>query len=280
MSTNAEVTWEQVAAQVPASSGERVMYARESPHQFGVLRVPEGDGPHPVVVVIHGGCWLAQFDRRHVEKLAEVLTASGLATWVLEYRRIGNPGGGWPGTFLDIAHGTDHLRDLAADYALDLDRVVVVGHSSGGHLALWLAARPKLAASSDLYSADPLRVSGVVALAGITDLRSYSLGSGTCNAAVRDLMGGMARDLDERYNDANPWDLRPLGVPLRFVHGAIDDIVPATQSRRFVNAESKQNLDVGLEIIRGAGHFDVVAPFAPAWKVVQRQIVELAGLNE
>jgi acetyl esterase/lipase len=277
MKANAEVTWEQVAAQVPASSGERIKYAQESPYQFGILRVPEGEGPHPVVVVIHGGCWLAQFDHRHVEKLAEVLTEGAVATWVVEYRRIGNSGGGWPGTFLDVARGTDHLRTLAAEYPLDLDRVVVLGHSAGAHLALWVAARTKLAANSDLYRADPLRVSGVVSLAGITDLRSYSLGSGSCNAAVPDLMGGMPRSFDERYNDANPWDLLPLGVPLRFVHGANDNIVPVSQSRRFANAELKTNSSVEIDVVGGAGHFDLVAPFAPAWQVVEPRILELAG---
>jgi acetyl esterase/lipase len=280
MSTTAEVTFEQVAAQAVASRGARIEYAAESPYQFGVLRVPDGNGPHPVAAIVHGGCWLADYDYRHIERMAEVLTGRGLATWVIEYRRIGNDGGGWPGTFRDVAAGLDHLRELAAANRLDVTRIVVVGHSAGGHLALWLASRPKIAAGSDLYSADPLPVAGVVALAGITDLRTYALGSGACNAAVPDLMGGLARSVGMRYDEASPLELVPLGVPVRLVHGALDAIVPLEQSRRFANAERRAQGDVTFDVIPRAGHFDVVAPFAAAWPSVEQRILELAAGGE
>lgn len=151
-----------------------------------------------------------------------------------------------------------------------------IGHSAGAQLALWLAARSKLPVSSDAYSADPLPLRGVVSLAGITDLRSYALGGGSCNAAVRELMGGTPRSVGERYAQTNPWDLLPLGLPLRFVHGGADTIVPITQSRRLAGAESKTNAAVELRIIHSAGHFDVIAPFSPTWPVVERYILELA----
>jgi len=277
MKVIAEVTFEQVAAQSVASRGERIAYATESPHQFGMLRVPPGEGPHSVAVIVHGGCWLADYDYRHVERMAEVLTQTDLATWVIEYRRIGDEGGGWPGTFRDVARGLDHLRVIAPERGLDLARVVVVGHSAGGQLALWLAARPKLAPSNDLYVADPLPIGGVVALAAIADLRAYALGSGSCNAAVPDLMGGLARSVGTRYDEVSPMQLVPLGVPVRLVHGAADGIVPLEQSRRFVDAERRVRGDVALDVIPGAGHFDVVAPFAAAWPAVQKRILELAA---
>ena len=110
--------------------------------QFGELRLPDGPGPHPVAIVIHGGCWLGEFDLTHIGTLAEALNEEGIAAWVIEYRRIGNPGGGWPGTFEDVARGADHLRKIAKEHPLDLDRVIAVGHSAGGHLALWLAWIP------------------------------------------------------------------------------------------------------------------------------------------
>jgi acetyl esterase/lipase len=273
----AEVTFEQVAAQAVASRGERIAYADESAQQFGVLRLPAGEGPHPVAAIVHGGCWLADYDYAHVERMAEVLTERGLATWVIEYRRIGHDGGGWPGTFRDVARGLDHLRALAAQRRLDLARVVVVGHSAGGQLALWLAARPKLSAQSDLFVAEPLAVAGVVALAGIADLRTYARGSGACNEAVPDLMGGLARSVGARYDEASPVELVPLGVPVRLVHGANDAIVPLEQSRRFVTAQRRANGDAVLDVIPRAGHFDVVAPFAAAWPAVEKRILELAA---
>ena len=280
MQTTAEVTWEQVAAQAPATAGTKIAYGSESPHQFGVLRVPEGQGPHPVVLVIHGGCWLAQFDYRHVETLAERLTERGLATWVIEYRRIGHVGGGWPGTFLDVARGADHVRELAMRYPLDAQRIVAVGHSAGAQLALWLAARPRLPPGSEVSVGEPLQLAGVVSLAGITDLRNYALGSGPCNAAVADLMGGLARDRGERYRQVNPSELLPFDSPIAFVHGANDAIVPVAQSRRFAKAQTEAGMPVSVDLIGGAGHFDVVAPFAPAWATVERRILEVAMLQE
>src|SRR5262245_60200302 len=130
--------------------------------QFGELRLPGGDGPHPVVIAIHGGFWKAAYGLDHIGPVCEALAGAGVATWNLEYRRIGNPGGGWPGTLEDVALGAGHLREIAGEHRLDLKRVVVVGHSAGGHLALWLAGRGR---SRDM----PLR--GVVSLAGVADLR-------------------------------------------------------------------------------------------------------------
>jgi acetyl esterase/lipase len=276
MSTMAETTFEQVAAQPVASRGERIAYGTESPYQFGVLRVPAGAGPHPVAAIVHGGCWLAQYDYAHVERMAEVLTERGLATWVIEYRRIGHNGGGWPGTFRDVARGLDVLGELASERGLDLAHVVVVGHSAGGQLALWLAARPKLDAASDLYVADPLPVAGVVALAAIADLRTYVNGAGSCNAAVPDLMGGLPRNVGARYDEVSPIELVPLGVPVRLVHGAADAIVPVEQSTRFRAAQRRAHADVELDVVGRAGHFDVVAPFSAAWPTVERRILELA----
>src|SRR5437762_364288 len=112
--------------------------------QFGELRVPGGAGPHPALVVIHGGFWRARFDLLHIGHLCAALTAGGVATWSVEYGRLGNPGGGWPGTFQDVAMAAGHLRVIASQYDLDLGRVAAIGHSAGGQLALWLAGCRRL----------------------------------------------------------------------------------------------------------------------------------------
>ena len=121
---------------------DHVISYGEDDLQFGELRLPSGQGPFPVMVLIHGGCWLAQYDIAHIRKLAAAFTSEGIATWTIEYRRVGDPGGGWTGTFDDIDAGADHLATIAGQFNLDLNRVVVAGHSAGGHLAIWLANRP------------------------------------------------------------------------------------------------------------------------------------------
>jgi acetyl esterase/lipase len=279
MTARSEVGFDEIANLVPANRGERSAYAREAPEQFGVLRVPSGDGPHPVVALVHGGCWLADYDHAHVESAAEAITALGAASWSIEYRRIGHDGGGWPGTFRDVALGLDHLRALAPRHGLDLGRVVAVGHSAGGHLALWLAARWKLASSSEVCIGSPLALAGVVSLAGIPDLRAYAVGRGRCNASVRPLLGGTDAQMAARYEQASPLDLAPLGVALRLVHGARDTIVPLAQSEVLAQAERKAGGNVLLDVLSDAGHYDLIAPFARAWSTVERRVCELAGLG-
>jgi acetyl esterase/lipase len=279
MTARFEVAFDEVAKMAPATKGERISYARESTHQFGVLRVPDGRGPHPVVVLLHGGCWLAAYDHVHVESMAAAICARGAVVWSIEYRRLGHDGGGWPGTFRDVALGFDHLRSLAPGHSLDLGRIVALGHSAGGHLALWLAARRKLAPSSELFVADPLAVAGVVSLAGIADLRAYARGAGRCNASVRPLLGGEGAPVAERYRETSPLELAPLGVPLRIVHGARDAIVPVAQSEALVAAEQASGGDTALDVLPRAGHFDLIAPFADAWRAVEPRVLELAGLG-
>ena len=269
------VTWGEITSQPVPAAGERIQYGSD-PLQFGELRLPSGNGgPYPLAVVIHGGCWQSEYDLRHIANVSAALTRAGIATWTLEYRRIGNPGGGWPGTFEDVARGTDYLRTLAQRYPIDLDRVALVGHSAGGHLALWLAARHNLPRESPLFTADPLRVRGVVSLAGITDLRTYSAGAGNCNQSVAQLLGGSPEAVPDRYAQASPIELLPLGVPQRLIHGALDPIVPVEQSRRFEARARASGDDSRVVLLEGAGHFDVIAPFAPAWKSVEEAVRSL-----
>src|SRR3954453_11988716 len=143
-------------------------------NQFGNLWLPAGKGPFAVVVLIHGGCWRAELPGTILmDYMAADLRAKGVAVWNLEYRRIGHPGGGYPGTFLDVATGVDKLRDLATARHLDLSRVVVAGHSAGGHLTAWIAGRGRLPRTSPLYVAKPLSIRAAVTIDGINDLKPY-----------------------------------------------------------------------------------------------------------
>lgn len=253
----------------------RVFYGPDS-LQFGDLRVPGGTGPHPVVVIIHGGCWLAAYDLTLMDAMATELTEQGYATWNLEYRRVGNPGGGWPNTFTDVAQGVNYLRELAREYPLDLDRVVVTGHSAGGHLALWLAGIPQLPPGSPISVANPLPLSGIVSLAGITDPEAYLVrNGGGCGASVDELMGGLPEDVPDHYQQGSPFALAPLGVPQILINGAADNIVPLSHVGPYYEKARAGGDPVELVIVEGAGHFEVIAPGSIAWDEVEEAIREL-----
>ena len=261
---------------LPQPPADHTIAYGPAPQQVAELRLPKGRGPHPVVIVIHGGCWEAPWGFDHVRSLAAALSAEGWATWSLEYRRVGDPGGGWPGTFEDVAHGADHLREVAMEHALDLDRVVALGHSAGGQLALWLAARPRLPEGSPLRTAKLLSLRGVVSLAGVTDLRAGAAG-GVCGDAIPQLLGGSPQDHADRLGQSSPIELLPLGVPVRLVCGARDPIVPIDQARSYEAAAKRAGDTVVVEVVESAGHFELVDPRSAAWPVVREAVRALRG---
>ena len=254
---------------VPAD--QRLPYGGD-PLQFGDLYLPSRPGPHPVVILLHGGCWRAQYGLEPLGQLCAALAGEGLAVWNVEYRRLGN-GGGWPTTFSDVAAAADALRDIAAQYELDLERVVAMGHSAGGHLALWLAGRRRLPPESELFTATPLPLRGVVALAGIPDLVE-GVKRDICRGAINDLVGGSPDAVPERYRQASPSALLPLGVPQRHIVGRHDQTVPVDYLQQYA-AVAAQHDDVGLDILEAAGHFEPVVVGTAAWETVRRAALAL-----
>ncbi len=228
-------------------------------------------------MVIHGGCWYSEYDLTHVANFTASLSRLGVATWSLEYRRTGNPGGGWPGTFADVAHGADHLRVLARSYPLDLKRVIVIGHSAGGQLALWLAARHRLPKDSPLYASDPLRLRGIVSLAAITDMRRYRP---NCGDAVNKVLGGPPEEVPDRYQQTSPIELLPLKVEQRLIQGTLDKIVPPDFARAYEAAARKEGDRVRLTLVPSAGHFDLIAPQSSAWPAVEEAVRSLLNLGK
>lgn len=232
----------------------RISYGPD-PNQFGELRVPEGAGPHPVCVFVHGGFWRARFDLTHADAHCEALTKSGIATWNLEYRRIGQPGGGWPGTAEDALAGVRRLAALCEPYGLDPARVVLAGHSAGGYLALWVAAQ------------NPLPLQRVVSLCGVADLKDawdLQLSSGVAG----EFIGGSPEEFPEQYSAANPIELLPLATPQVLIHGTEDRIVPFAMSEAF----AKRSVNARLIPLPGAGHHEVVDPAAPEWRIVREAL--------
>jgi acetyl esterase/lipase len=258
-------------ARLPQPPADHVIAYGPAPQQHAELRLPKGGGPHPVVIVIHGGCWQTPWAQDHVRALAAALTAEGYATWSLEYRRLGDPGGGWPGTLEDVGRGADALRGVAAAHRLDLSRVAALGHSAGGQLALWLAARRRLPKDSALHAVDALPLAGVVSLAGITDLRAGAAGQ-VCGDAIPSLLDGSADARADRIAQASPIALLPLGVPQRLICGALDTLVPSELSRRYQAAAVRAGDDASVEVVEDAGHFELVDPSSRAWRAVREAV--------
>ena len=175
----------------------RIPYG-DGPLQFADLRIPNGVGPHSVMILIHGGCWLAEYDITYMGKFAAAMAQNGIATWTPEYRRVGDEGGGWPGTFQDIAHSADHLLAIAREYSLDTTRVIASGHSAGGHFALWLAARNQFSDKALFAATEHVQLKGVLALAPAPDL-AYLHEKAVCGNVIDKLMGGSPEEFPERY---------------------------------------------------------------------------------
>jgi acetyl esterase/lipase len=266
----------------------RIKYGPE-PLQFGDLYVPHSPGPHPTVILIHGGYWRARYGLDLMNGLAEDLSKRGYAAWNIEYRRVGDPGGGWPGTFLDVALATDYLREQVPTYALDLQYVVAIGHSAGGHLAFWLAARPRIplfAHNSPLIgsqqpgdnkeTATPLSLAGAISLAGVVDLEmAWRLN--LSNGAVVELLGGSLTDVPERYAAASPAAMLPLGVPQVLIHGTHDESVPLQVSQVYANAARAVNDPVTCIVLDGVDHFDVIDPHSNAWAITIKELQKLVS---
>jgi acetyl esterase/lipase len=256
---------------------QRVPYGKDS-SQYGELRIPAVAGPHPVVILVHGGCFKAAYaNPRDLAPMADTLKAQGVATWNIEYRRLGQPGGGWPGTYLDVGRAVDHVRTLARQYRLDLGRIVIVGHSAGGHLAMWAAARSRLPATSPVHQRHPLPVRGVIDLAGPVDMTANIEGyQALCrDSVITSLLGGTPATVPQRYQQVSPISLLPLGVPQVLVAGTHEEFVPLPLMKAYAEAAQRAGDSVRIVVIPGAGHFEIASPRSPAWPRVESAIRSL-----
>ena len=272
------VTYKDLMARPHGEPDAHLTYGA-APEQFGDLWLPKGSGPHPVVLLVHGGCWLSELPGvAMMNPMAEALRAKGFAVWDIEYRRIGAQGGGYPGTFRDVSAAADMLRGIAGKYRLDLKRVVAVGHSAGGHLAMWLVARPHLPKDSPLASPHPLAIAGVVSLAGILDLKGYREDGAACGGAetVDGITGAATRQGQDVYADTSPQVPLPLGVKQVVVSGGQDHIVPDHWRLSYVmasNAAGDKPVSLGIP---DAGHFELIDPQSSAWPQIEAAIESLA----
>jgi len=255
-----------VLSRQPPKADARLTYGSD-PNQFLDLRLPPDKGtPCPLLINIHGGYWRAKYTLDHAGHLCAALTAKGLATANLEYRRVGNEGGGWPGTFADIRSAYQFLIQNAHRNGFDKQRIVVMGHSAGAQLALCLAAHESSLAA-------------VISLAGVVDLqRAYQLH--LSNDAVVKFLRGTPTEVPDHYREADPMALSVVNTPQWLFHGIADDVVPPTFSRDYVDRKHKRTgkdtEDVHLLEIADTDHFDVIDPLSKAWKRIEQTVLELA----
>ena len=269
--TTHNVPWKEINSFDKVPFDYMVPYGEEA-LQFGELRAPLTQDTFPLVIFIHGGCWLSDYNLEYLTAAAGDLVKDGYAVWTPEYRRVGDEGGGYPNTFKDIQASVDFARTLAEIYPLDINNVVVMGHSAGGHLALWLATQRNLASNSPLYNPNPLPLKGVISLAGITDLAAYDKIGNDCSTAVAKLMGGQAAKLAARYFKGSPINLLPSKIPTRLIQGEVDNIVPMSQGEAYAAKAKKAGDDVKVITIEGGGHFDMVSPYSAAWEVIKSEL--------
>lgn len=265
------IAWNELLDRPRETADLRIPFG-EGEQEFGELWLPEGDGPFPVIAMIHGGCWLSQIPGTILQDyMAADLRDRGVAVWNLEYARIGHETGGWPGTFEDIATGIDHLRVIAPEHDLDLENLVFTGHSAGGHLALWAAGRDSLPEDSPVYVADPLLPRRVVTLAGINDLADFrENGPGRCGEpeTVDNLIGPWSAQTRRFMAQVSPGDMAYIDVQQIIIAGLLDPIVPPALAFNYQLRAHSRGEDARILILPEAGHFELIDPTAPAWPAI------------
>ena len=254
------MTSESILTRKPPAAQRRIAYGAD-PNQFIDIRLPSGGGLHPVIFFIHGGYWRSKYDLTYAGHLCAALAKAGVATWNVEYRRVGNPGGGWPGTFEDIRSAWRMLQSAESATEFDRRRVGVAGHSAGGHLALALASFEN-------------SVTRVLSLAGVLDLRrAWDLH--LSNDAVAEFLGGTPTQVPEHYREANPAE-RPIRRAIqKIVHGTADEAVPYEISGSYAETKKKAGEKVELITLPGTGHFEIVDPESDVWGKIQELLVGL-----
>jgi acetyl esterase/lipase len=245
-----------------------------APSQYAELFLPAGQGPFPVAVLVHGGCWTKEFGGiTQLRNMAGALAARGIASWNVEYRRVDEAGGGYPGTYQDMNAAMALLGQTARNYPLDLGRLVAVGHSAGGQLVQWLGARPRIPGSSPLFRADTVPVRQVISLGGLADLRrEKEVIKSSCDRDVAELTGAPSSVRPDVFSDTNAGDLMPNGSRTVLITGELDTISPPRVAHDFAARARAAGDHAEVVILPGASHYDEVAATSPAWPLVLKEI--------
>ena len=263
------LTWQDLLSRDRTSTPHTI---RTGPSETDVvdLWLPDGEGPHPVVIMVHGGCWQKSIaDHSLMDFAAEDLRQKGLAVWNIEYRGVDEDGGGYTGTFEDVARAADALREHAGAYNLKVDRIGAFGHSAGGHLALWLAARPKLPKSSPLWKSDPLHIDLVINSGGLADLEaSAPVTQVSCLGSIMDdLTGDASGSRTDVFSDTSPSALLPFAAHQISVNGEQDRIAPPILGDAYSDKAKAAGSDARFVLVPNTGHVELIAPGSDAFEL-------------
>ncbi len=252
-----------------------------APSQFAELFRPEGKGPFPVVVLVHGGCWTIQYGGiSQMHNVAGALAARGIAVWNVEYRRVDEEGGGYPGTYLDMNAALDKLAAEAPRYRLDTTRIVAMGHSAGGQLVQWIGARGKIAPGSPLFQPRPLAIREIISLGGLADLRrEQDLIKTSCDRDMVQLTGQPSASRPDVFADTSAGELMPNGSHTVLITGALDTISPPRAAYAFAARAQAAGDLADVLILPNASHYDEIAASSPAWKLILPAIERALGMN-
>jgi acetyl esterase/lipase len=267
------LTWPDLTERAKPAPDATVDYGTD-PYQKVDVWVPQGTGPFPTVLMVHGGCWTTSIaDRSLMNWIADDLRKDGIAVWNIDYRGVDRPGGGYPGTFTDAAAAADALKANARKYHMDTKHVIAVGHSAGGHLALWLAARGKIARTSPLYTRSPLRIAHAISLGGLPDLEATAASPDNgCGVEVVAKLVGAPGTRPDVYADTSVLRLLPIGVTQDLVNGREDKIIPLRMGTDYVAAARARNDRAELHVVDHTGHVELIAPETAAWATTKRLI--------
>ena len=268
--------WGDLTGRPRPTGATRIVYCAD-PLQHVDLWKPAGKGPYPVVLMVHGGCWQTDVaDASLMDWAAADLATRGIAVWNIEYRGVDRAGGGWPGTFQDVAAAADMLGARGKALGLKTERIVAIGHSAGGHLALWLAQRPRLARTSVLWRAHPLKLSTAISIGGLPDLEAASVAPGnTCGTETVDrLVGARTAARPDVYAETSPARTMPPAVPTVLINAARDRIAPPAFAAAYAG---KAGGRIQVVTVPDEGHAELIAPGSRAWAVAVAAIETALG---
>jgi len=273
------LTWEDLLSRPLPAADRRIAYG-PGDLQFAELWVPKGKAPHPVVLMLHGGCWQSDVaDRTIMNWIADDLRTRGIAVWNVEYRGVDRPGGGYPGTYLDVAAAADLLARDGPALGLKTDRIVAVGHSAGGHLALWLADRAALPASSALRGTNPAPIAAAISQGGLPDLHfsSNTIGHGCGTEGAIAMAGTPSAGRPDIYADTSPIAMAPGSARQISINATRDTIAPPDYAAAYARALAARGVTVDARTIEGEGHVELIAPGSRAWAETVKRIEGALG---